>query len=279
MSGGENGTVRVWDIHARCCTFVLRPWATNASSMNPTTIVCPISSILVLPKHGDFSLSPSSSLPQSHSMLNDGGGVSGRKQTMLDGMGIFSNNHRSPSMDLASMIQPLQRFSQSRSSSISRQPMGGRMEESMEHENDVISIIRQSLKNETSIGYWDGDTTNMSSIIGKRSGTLSGNVHNQHIAKRHRLCSSLLIDPLLSMAVPWNGSSSYNDSIEGGNPGPREDHPPNQPIMDANNVTKLEDELTILRKELGEANTMIERWQSVNSKLVIKLKKLNPGKA
>jgi len=243
VSGGEDGTVRIWDIRAWCCTSIMRPWAATSSNNSASEatkskeIVCPVSSIVAIPHQV-------SNTSMSSTNLDKFG-----KDGNIFSVGIFSGKNQSAN-DASSLIRPLQRFQQRRQSSSNL-----RNEESC----DSVPIITASLKNDSSFQFWEGN-----SLFDKKSAYY--NVDNEHRAKRFRLSCSLSsgkVDRFSTSCTDKVGTTSENDK----------DMAEKDSI-----IVKSEEEVQRLRKELEEANSVIERWQKVNSKLVKKLKKLESKK-
>jgi len=48
ISGGIDGSIRIWDIQARCCVRIIRPWNTAATTEQVDANTCPCTSITII---------------------------------------------------------------------------------------------------------------------------------------------------------------------------------------------------------------------------------------
>ena len=120
VSGSEEGTLRVWDLHTRACARVVQPWGGGAgAASSSTSSACPVSSILVVPRGNSYRYAASASGPFG--------------LTSARGRGAGSSG-----ADVLDLFRPLQRFP-------SDKPIG-----------DVVPILTSS-KNTTLLRRWEGD--------------------------------------------------------------------------------------------------------------------------
>jgi WD40 repeat protein len=83
VSGGDDGSIRIWDVRSRCCTKTLYPWSASGSGadageQNKKLKACPCSSITVIPRDsiesrsgGDIFSSVGSTRSKQHgNMIN-----------------------------------------------------------------------------------------------------------------------------------------------------------------------------------------------------------------
>lgn len=92
VSGGDDGSIRVWDIRSRCCIRTIYPWSTSGNEKDGAK-ACPCSSITVIPR--DSIESRGTDIFSSHSS---------RSSKQED--------------NLVSLVKPLQRFPKSRDRNI-----------------------------------------------------------------------------------------------------------------------------------------------------------------
>ena len=120
VSGSEEGTLRVWDLHTRACARVVQPWGGGAgAASSSTSSACPVSSILVVPRGNSYRYAASASGPFG--------------LTSTRGRGAGSSG-----TDVLDLFRPLQRFPNDK-------PIG-----------DVVPILTSS-KNTTLLRRWEGD--------------------------------------------------------------------------------------------------------------------------
>ena len=78
VSGGNDGSIRIWDMRSRCCIKTLHPWSANGSDgEHSKTKACPCSSITVIPRDniesrggGDVFSSGSARTKQHGNLIN-----------------------------------------------------------------------------------------------------------------------------------------------------------------------------------------------------------------
>ena len=193
VSGGDDGSIRIWDVRSRCCTKTLYPWSASGSGadgeQNKKLKACPCSSITVIPRDSIESRS---------------------------GGDIFSSVGSTRSKQHGNMInllKPLQRFPKT-------------------HD-----------KTKDDIGF----ITNLVNPSGSCSGTTT-------VQKRSSASSKPAPKRIRSENAIINASSNEETSND-----------------DTSAVLAAENDK--LKQELADAKTMLERWQKVNNKLALKLKK------
>jgi len=194
VSGGDDGSIRIWDMRSRCCTKTLYPWSASGSGadgeQNSRLKACPCSSITVIPRDSIESRS---------------------------GGNIFSSVGSTRSKqhgNLINLLKPLQRFPKTHDKT-----------------KDDIGFITNLVN--------PSGSCNVTTTVQKRS-----SASLKPAPKRTR-----------SEHDTINASSNEEEAL----------------CDDTSAVLAAEN--AKLKQELADTKTMLERWQKVNNKLALKLKK------
>mmetsp|Transcript_45745 Transcript_45745/g.111519 ORF Transcript_45745/g.111519 Transcript_45745/m.111519 type:complete len:663 (+) Transcript_45745:514-2502(+) len=211
ISGDRSGCVRIWDLDARTCLKVLRPWSSSSSSINESDPSStkkkhqnghPVTSIQIIPQPDDVTLSRSGGSMMFGSQHSGGG----------------SKNSGS----ISNLLPPLQKFAS----------MDLAMDDTHHNLISSTAVRIPYLKPNDNIEnakYWAARTIQR---------------------KRRR-----------------KFSPPSQQSI-------REEEPADVDSKQAE-IDKMREELEALRSQLKEKDSTIERWESVNNKLLQKLKTNN----
>eukprot|EP00560_Eucampia_antarctica_P006211 CAMPEP_0197825820 /NCGR_PEP_ID=MMETSP1437-20131217/2852_1 /TAXON_ID=49252 ORGANISM="Eucampia antarctica, Strain CCMP1452" /NCGR_SAMPLE_ID=MMETSP1437 /ASSEMBLY_ACC=CAM_ASM_001096 /LENGTH=586 /DNA_ID=CAMNT_0043425987 /DNA_START=13 /DNA_END=1773 /DNA_ORIENTATION=- len=139
VSASQDGTVRIWDIRARCSTRVIRPWSTTAttplSSTNQSNAkpVCPCSCVLLI----------------SREALEKSNAIASSSNDMFAGLNKQHGDNNNYDNNL-SFIKPLQRF-------LKHKPQDQHNYFSTQEGTDignVVSLIKP-LQDESNLDMWE----------------------------------------------------------------------------------------------------------------------------
>ncbi len=194
VSGGLDGSVKIWDISSRCCIRTLFPWSStgSATSNNQGTVnarTCACSSVIAIPRES----------------------MDSNESTIFASQTSRSSSKRSAK--ITDLIKPLQRFPKERN----KDEIGY-----------VTEIVRPLSKHV--------NTSSSSKTMLERPDAPKRTTKRQRTTDKN---------------VPVESDSDIN----------------------MNDTLALTNEVEELKNELALAKETIQRWQKVNNKLAIKLKK------
>jgi WD40 repeat protein len=175
VSGSEEGSLRVWDLHTRACARVVQPWGGGAASSTSST--CPVSSILVVPRRGN-----------SYNMYAaSASGPFGLNSTRGRGAG-------SSGADVLDLFRPLQRFPNDK-------PIG-----------DVVPILTSN-RNTKLVRRWEGVSAITEQTSQKRPRTSTNTSEMSSVEPASKDDENDEDDGFLSMSsgAPSNKNTSSED--------------------------------------------------------------------
>ena len=237
-SGSDDGTLRIWDLNSRSCIKVLRPWSTTTSSSSSVGGVSSSSS----------SVSSSSSSPpitgiivvpksslSSSSSFGGGGGINTTLVSSSSRSRRGSSNAHG-SGDITSLFKPLKSFLRG-TSVIQNSDTNDNVTESGK-EGECITPILWPRRDD--VQFWEETIKSSRRSEHDNNDDDDGGAYNTISRKRAK----------------YNSDGVHVD-----------DH--------NDEKTDQEEEITRLKKELAESQTVIKRWEAVNNQLITKLKNDN----
>ncbi|KAL7567942.1 hypothetical protein ACA910_019653 [Epithemia clementina (nom. ined.)] len=258
-SGDETGTVRLWDMESRSCLRTIRPWSHGISDSNEQQQQ-------QNPKAGsNHHHHPISSI-QFVSLPSDDEQPHGRS----DGGGIFNTNHKNHysgskrnATTVISLLPPLQKFVES---------SNGRRVVQVPFLSPTFQSRSRSRRCRQDSAFWDVANDSLRDrFVEDRL-----RVHTTRTNKQPRRMDDQ--EDTSANNQQQNSQHTKGDKVQGVEGDDDNEEVTTGPTDSSGNDGESSNaRIDALEKELAEARNTIERWRTVNNKLIARLQQPPPG--